>query len=490
MKIFNLNHLIFSLLILVFYSCENTSKPNKIEENTALKPNVILFVADDHGTDALGCYGNTVIKTPNLDKLATEGTLFNNAYCTSASCAASRSVILSGKFGHATGSYGHVHDYHHFSTYDTETSLPVIMEKAGYETARIGKYHVAPEKVYHFNTVLEADPRNTVEMANKCKDVLASEKPFFLYFCTDDPHRGHPFEPEQWDTPNSFGNKKEGYVGVETIEYNPKDVLVPSFLPDTKESREEIAQYYQSVSRIDQGFGKLMKMLKDTGKDKNTIVIYISDNGMAFPGAKTTVSEPGIKLPCIIKNPTNTAKGISNEAMISWVDLTPTILDMANISFEKEQFHGKSFNAIINKTNPEGWNEIYASHTFHEITMYYPMRVVRSGDYKLIWNIAWRLEYPFASDLWASSTWQGIYRNKIEYFGPRKVQDYLFRPEFELYDLSKDPEERNNLVGNKDFEEKLESLKTKLKGFQTKTKDPWMIMWNHDSSIQGTGVNL
>ncbi|WP_298488175.1 sulfatase [uncultured Maribacter sp.] len=490
MKIFNLNHLIFSLLILVFYSCENTSKPNKIEENTALKPNVILFVADDHGTDALGCYGNTVIKTPNLDKLATEGTLFNNAYCTSASCAASRSVILSGKFGHATGSYGHVHDYHHFSTYDTETSLPVIMEKAGYETARIGKYHVAPEKVYHFNTVLEADPRNTVEMANKCKDVLASEKPFFLYFCTDDPHRGHPFEPEQWYTPNSFGNKKEGYVGVETIEYNPKDVLVPSFLPDTKESREEIAQYYQSVSRIDQGFGKLMKMLKDTGKDKNTIVIYISDNGMAFPGAKTTVSEPGIKLPCIIKNPTNTAKGISNEAMISWVDLTPTILDMANISFEKEQFHGKSFNAIINKTNPEGWNEIYASHTFHEITMYYPMRVVRSGDYKLIWNIAWRLEYPFASDLWASSTWQGIYRNKIEYFGPRKVQDYLFRPEFELYDLSKDPEERNNLVGNKDFEEKLESLKTKLKGFQTKTKDPWMIMWNHDSSIQGTGVNL
>lgn len=490
MKIFNLNHLIFSLLILVFYSCENTSKPNKIEENTALKPNVILFVADDHGTDALGCYGNTVIKTPNLDKLATEGTLFNNAYCTSASCAASRSVILSGKFGHATGSYGHVHDYHHFSTYDTETSLPVIMEKAGYETARIGKYHVAPEKVYHFNTVLEADPRNTVEMANKCKDVLASEKPFFLYFCTDDPHRGHPFEPEQWNTPNSFGNKKEGYVGVETIEYNPKDVLVPSFLPDTKESREEIAQYYQSVSRIDQGFGKLMKMLKDTGKDKNTIVIYISDNGMAFPGAKTTVSEPGIKLPCIIKNPTNTAKGISNEAMISWVDLTPTILDMANISFEKEQFHGKSFNAIINKTNPEGWNEIYASHTFHEITMYYPMRVVRSGDYKLIWNIAWRLEYPFASDLWASSTWQGVYRNKIEYFGSRKVQDYLFRPEFELYDLSKDPEERNNLVGNKDFEEKLESLKTKLKGFQTKTKDPWMIMWNHDSSIQGTGVNL
>lgn len=490
MKLFTSRFLFFTLVVLNFYSCERAPKENKIVENLESKPNIILFVADDHGTDALGCYGNEVIQTPNLDKLASEGTLFNNAYCTSASCAASRSVILSGKYGHATGSYGHVHDYHHFSTFDTETSLPGIMEEAGYETARIGKYHVAPEKVYHFNTVLEADPRNTVEMADKCKDVLESDKPFFLYFCTDDPHRGHPFEPEQWDTPNSFGNKTEGYIGLETIKYNPKDVLVPSFLPDTKESREEIAQYYQSVSRIDQGFGKLMKMLQDTGKDKNTVVIYISDNGMAFPGAKTTVSEPGIKLPCIIKDPTNGVKGNINEAMISWVDLTPTILDMANISYEKEQFHGRSFNAIVNKTNPEGWNEIYASHTFHEITMYYPMRVVRNGDYKLIWNIAWRLEYPFASDLWASSTWQGIYRNKIEYFGPRKVEDYLFRPEFELYDLAKDPDERNNLVGNKDFEEKLESLKTKLKSFQTKTKDPWMIMWDHDSSIQGTGVNL
>ncbi|RKR12176.1 N-sulfoglucosamine sulfohydrolase [Maribacter vaceletii] len=490
MKLFTSKLLFLTIVIIAFSSCEKKPKENKPEKNIASKPNVILFVADDHGTDALGCYGNKVIQTPNLDKLASEGTLFNNAYCTSASCAASRSVILSGKYGHATGSYGHVHDYHHFSTFDSETSLPLIMEEAGYETARIGKYHVAPEKVYHFNTVLEADPRNTVEMADKCKDVLASEKPFFLYFCTDDPHRGHPFEPEQWDTPNSFGNKTEGYAGVENIVYDPKDVLVPSFLPDTKQSREEIAQYYQSVSRIDQGFGKLMKMLKDTGKDKNTVVIYISDNGMAFPGAKTTVSEPGIKLPCIIKDPTNGVKGIANEAMISWVDLTPTILDMADIHYDKEQFHGKSFNAIVDKTKPEGWNEIYASHTFHEITMYYPMRVVRSGDYKLIWNIAWRLEYPFASDLWASSTWQGIYRNKIEYFGPRKVEDYLFRPEFELYDLSKDPDERNNLVGNKDFEEKLESLKTKLKGFQRKTKDPWMIMWDHDSSIQGTGVNL
>lgn len=482
--------LLFSIVI-CFNSCVERQNEIAVTTETHLdKPNIILFVSDDHGLDALGAYGNPVIKTPNLDKLAAEGTIFTNAYCTSASCAASRSVILSGQFGHATGSYGHVHDYHHFSTYDDIKTLPVLLEKAGYETARIGKYHVAPEKVYHFNTVLEADPRNTVEMAEASAEVLKSKKPFFLYFCTDDPHRGHPFTPDPWDTPNSFGNKKEGYKDVETITYNPEDVLVPDFLPDTKQSREEIAEYYQSISRIDQGFGKLMKMLQETGKADNTIVFYISDNGMAFPGAKTTVHEPGIKLPCIIKDPTNNSKGITSNAMISWVDLTPTILDMAKVDFDSEVFHGKSFKSIVDQKNPEGWNEIYASHTFHEITMYYPMRVVRSDNYKLIWNIAYRLEYPFASDLWAASTWQGIYREKEEYFGPKKVSDYLFRPEFELYDLSKDPNELNNLAINKDFEVVLETMKTKMKSFQTKTSDPWMIMWSHDASLQGSGVNL
>lgn len=483
--------IIFIVIIVGFYSCD--SKQKEIAKTTIQvkeRPNIILFVSDDHGTDAIGAYGNTKIKTPNLDKLATEGTVFKNAYCTSASCAASRSVILTGLFGHATGSYGHVHDYHHFSSYDSIKSLPVLLSKAGYETARIGKYHVAPEKVYHFNQVLEADPRNTVEMAQQCANILESDKPFFLYFCTDDPHRGDPFEPDPWDAPNSFGNKKEGYNNVETITYDPKDVVVPNFLPDTKQTREEIAQYYQSISRIDQGFGKLMQMLQETGKADNTIVFYISDNGMAFPGAKTTVYEPGINLPCIIKDPTKNNKGSISDAMISWVDLTPTILEMAHITYDPDKFHGRSFYDIIGKNEFKGWDEIYASHTFHEITMYYPMRVVRNKNYKLIWNIAYPMEYPFASDLWASSTWQAIYRNDIEYYGSKTVNEYLFRPEFELYDLEKDPTESKNLANDENYKTILKHMKDKMKAFQIQTNDPWMIMWNHDASLQGNGVNL
>ncbi|TWT80770.1 Arylsulfatase [Planctomycetes bacterium CA13] len=458
--------------------------------SAADQPNIVLFVSDDHGMDALGCYGNPIIKTPHLDQLAKEGVRFTQAYCTSASCAASRSVILTGKFGHATGSYGHVHDYHHFSTFESVKSLPVLLNKAGYTTARVGKYHLAPESVYKFDRVLSADPRNTVEMATACEGVINQERPFFLYFCTDDPHRDAPFQPEPWDAPNSFGNREQGFPGVDTVKYKPADVIVPPFLPDTQPCREELAEYYQSVSRIDQGFGKLVESLRKAGKSDNTIVIYISDNGIAFPGAKTTVYEPGVKLPCIVKDPRMKNQGIVNNAMITWADLTPTILSFAGVKYSASDFHGRNFTTILGETSPKGWNEIYASHNFHELTMYYPMRVVREGKFKLIWNIAWRLEYPFASDLWAASTWQSVYRSGGETFGKRKVKDYLFRAEFELYDLSKDVDEIQNLATDEDHADVLKRLKGKLKAFQLKTKDPWVILWDHDDSMQGTGVGL
>ena len=474
---------VFALAILSASTC-------LADDPAASQPNVVLFVSDDHGTDALGCYGNPVIQTPNMDRLAAQGVKFSNAYCTSASCAASRSVILTGQYGHATGSYGHVHDYHHFSTFPDVAALPVLLEKAGYQTARLGKYHLAPDSVYRFTTVIKADPRSTVEMANSCQQVIAGEKPFFLYFCPDDPHRGHPFTPEPWDAPNSFGNRPAGYPGVKAVKYDPQTVQVPSFLPDTPQCRAELAQYYQSVSRIDQGLGRLLELLEKSGKSNNTIIIYLSDNGIAFPGAKTTVYEPGIRLPLIIKDPRSAEQGLVNNAIVTWVDLTPTILDFAGAPFEADAFHGRSFRTIINQTDPKGWDEMFAAHNFHELTMYYPMRVMRSGNMKLIFNIASGLEYPFASDLWASSTWQSIHRAQQPLFGKRKVKDYLFRPKFELYDLKADPNELHNLADALEHAKLFEALKKKMKAMQIQTKDPWQIVWGNKSQVQGTGVGL
>ena len=453
-------------------------------ELKAQKPNIIFIISDDHGIDALGCYGNPVIQTPHLDKLADEGVKFSNAFCTSASCSASRSVILTGKYGHATGHYGHAHDYHHFSTYDTITSLPVYMSADGYHTARIGKYHLAPESVYKFDTVLPGNARSTVEMADNCKEVINSEEPFFLYYCTSDPHRGYPYKMDNWQTPNNFGNIEEGYAGVEEVVYDPADVLVPDFLPDAKESREELAQYYQSVSRLDQGVGRLMKHLDESGKTENTIIIYISDNGIAFPGAKTTLYDPGMQLPCIIKLPGDGPKGITNSAMINWADLTPSILDMAGIEIKDKHFHGKSFKSILKEENPEAWDEVYASHIFHEITMYYPMRVYRDKKYKLIWNVAWEMEYPFASDLWISSTWQGVLKREDQFYGKREVSKYLHREKFELYDIENNPDETINLAAMEEYQDLLESLIVKMKDFQQKTADPWIIIWENNAVMQ------
>ncbi|HXT56993.1 MAG TPA: sulfatase, partial [Pirellulales bacterium] len=292
--------------------------------------NVVLFVTDDHSPDA-GCYGNPVIKTPHLDRLAADGTRLDFAFCTTASCSASRSVILSGLFNHANAQYGHEHSYHHFRTYDDVKTLPVLLSAAGYRTARVGKYHVGPEAVYHFDQALPGNARSPAAMAENCRELIAADdkRPFFLYFCTADPHRSGESIESSPEKPNAFGNRPQGYPGAEPAHYDPQDVIVPPFLPDTRVCRAELAQYYESVSRVDSGLGRLVEILRKAGKYDETMIIFISDHGIAFPGAKTTVYEPGLRSPCIVRRPEQKRRGGASQAMVSWIDITPTILDFA-----------------------------------------------------------------------------------------------------------------------------------------------------------------
>ena len=300
------------------------------------KPNIILFVTDDQSPVA-GCYGNSVIKTPHLDALAKEGTLFTQAFATTASCSASRSVILSGLHNHFNGQYGHTHDFHKFECFPSikAFALPQLMAQAGYRTVQIGKLHVAPESVFHFDEYLKGNARNAKQMAGVCKPVFSAEsdKPFFLYFATADPHRGGGVDQSfpGKHKPDLFGNlpDKGRHQGIEEVFYDPAEVIVPGFLPDTPEARAEIANYYQSCSRIDQGLGHLIDLLKETGKWENTVIIFTADHGMAFPGAKTTVYEAGLRVPFIVRHPGAPEKGITNDALISHADITPTILEMA-----------------------------------------------------------------------------------------------------------------------------------------------------------------
>ena len=478
---------------------------------SAERLNVILFVTDDQSPVA-GCYGNSVIKTPHLDALAKEGTMFTQAFATTASCSASRSVILSGLHNHFNGQYGHTHHFHKFESFPAMRAfaLPQLMAQAGYRTVQIGKLHVAPESVFHFDEYLKGNPRNAVQMAEVCKPVFEdqSEEPFFLYFATSDPHRGggqdKTFPGKH--KPDRFGNlpKKKAYPGVEEVFYDPEKVIVPGFLPDTPEARAEIANYYQSCSRIDQGLGRLVELLKKNGKWKNTVIIYTADHGMAFPGAKTTVYEAGLRVPFVVRHPSAKKKVRTNEAMLSHSDLTPTILDLAGalnkkktapakpLPFDKVgvgensgkrpvKYHGRSWLPILEETKPEGWDEISASHTFHEIQMYYPMRVIRDRKYKLIWNIAHRQPYPFASDLWVAATWQAQWsKGKEADYGGRTVDSYINRPEFEFFDIVSDPNESRNLANDPVHADALASYKDRLKAEQKRTGDPWIMKWEYE----------
>ena len=172
-------------------------------------------------------------------------------------------------------------------------------------------------------------------MADKCKDFIKekSDKPFFLYFATSDPHRGGGFN-ENFDgkfKPDLFGNKpnKGSYEGIKEVFYKAEDVIIPPFLPDTKESRAELSEYYQSQARIDQGVARLIEILKEADLYDKTMIVFTADHGMAFPGGKTTVFEGGLKVPFVVRNPYEKSRGIVSKAFISHVDITPSLLDFA-----------------------------------------------------------------------------------------------------------------------------------------------------------------
>lgn len=167
--------------------------------------------------------------------------------------------------------------------------------------------------------------------------------------------------------------------------------------------------------------------------------------------------------------------------MVNHADLTPTLLDFAGALPKDRKFHGRSWKEAVSEENPKGWDEVNASHTFHEITMYYPMKVVRTRTHKLIWNIAHPLPFPFASDLWEASTWQDVFQHGPDTaYGKRSVRQYIQRPQFELYDLAADPDETKNLADDPAQAKLLADLKDKLKAFQKRTEDPWILKWDYE----------
>ncbi|KAL6250992.1 hypothetical protein RBB50_001200 [Rhinocladiella similis] len=439
--------------------------------------NILLLIADDLGR-MLGCYGEKNIKTPNIDHLAQQGTLFNNAFASTASCSGSRSVIYSGLHTHENGQYGLGHGKHHFMTFDQIETAPRLLKGGGYLTGIIGKVHVGPDHVYPWEFRTESPSRDVdwvaLQSAEFFKVAAKGDRPFFLTVGFMDPHR----DPTRGGFANGADQRPE-----DRVVYSPDQVQIPDFLSDIPEVRTELAEYYQAISRMDRGVGMILEALEESGFAENTLVMFVSDNGAPFLNSKTTLFDAGVRLPMIIRNPESNA-GTINPNLVSFVDILPTFLDWARVAEKRPSAgdsetrvrRGRSLLPILNERDLQPhWNMVYGSHTFHEISNYYPTRFIRTERYKYHRNIAWKLDFPFSTDLYGSMSWEGMRNIHPVVIGQRPLRNYVRRPPEELYDLQEDPQEVNNLAASPTHRTLVEDLRAKMEAWQKRTRDPWLI---------------
>ena len=448
--------------------------------------NIVLLVADDLGL-YLGCYGTKVIQTPHIDALAAEGTRFTHAFASTASCSGSRSTIYTGLHTHENGQYGLQHGWNHFQTHDHVETMPQVFNSLGYQTGIIGKIHVGPMKgVYDWEIVEDSASRNTKWVAERCASFFdqarEADRPFHLTVGFRDPHRD--------DTREGFGNDLPEVVdaGLQGPEYALEDMEVQPFISDVSELRTELVQYYKSITRLDLGVGWILEALEQRELESNTLIVFVSDNGAPFINSKTTLYDAGIQLPLIIRLPGQKG-GIVNPNIVSFLDVLPTTIawtgrkdsDIRTPNTAKSpKRRGDSLLPVLESSDllPLGrWKQhVFGSHTFHEVQNYWPTRFLRTHRFKYHRNIAHRLDFPFAADLYGSISWEGIRnRDGPVMIGKRSLKSYLFRGPEELYDLEKDPEEVRNLVAEEEYGGVLEACRNKLEKWQYETRDAWLF---------------
>ena len=429
---------------------------------------VLLLIGDDHGLE-VGAYEDAVVRTPHLDRLAARGTRFTSAFATVSSCSSSRAVMLTGRHTHQNGQYGLAHAVHNQHTFDWVETLPALLRKAGMRTGIVGKKHVKPDALYPFDVEVAgpslAGNRNVAAMAAAAGEFLrgSAGRPFFLAMGYSDPHR-------------EFQGRR-GFPGVPAIPaVDPAHVPVPRFLPDLPEVRTDLADYYESVARLDAGVGLVLEELRKAGREGETLVVYLSDNGMPFPGAKTNLYDAGIRLPLVVSSPAAARRGVVSRAMVSWTDLAPTLLDWTGAAGPtRYALAGRSWLPILEQDDPAGWDEAFASHQLHEIHMYYPMRAVRTRQHAYIRNLAPEREYPLAKDILDSPSWKAILMRGVKDIGARSLDAFLHRPAEELYDVGRDPDQVHNLAADPALAPVLTDLRRRLAAFADRTNDPWLV---------------
>ncbi|XP_065765896.1 N-sulphoglucosamine sulphohydrolase isoform X2 [Muntiacus reevesi] len=312
-------------------------------------------------------------------------------------------------------------------------------------------------------------------------------RPFFLYVAFHDPHRCGHSQPQYGAFCEKFGNGESGMGWIPDWTpqtYNPKDVQVPYFIPDTPAARADLAAQYTTIGRMDQGIGLVLQELRGAGVLNDTLVIFTSDNGIPFPSGRTNLYWPGTAEPMMVSSPEHPKRwGQVSEAYVSLLDLTPTILDWFSIPYpsyaifgtKTVQLTGRSLLPVL-EAEPL-WTTVFGSQSYHEVTMSYPMRSVHHQNFHLVHNLHFKMPFPIDQDFYVSPTFQDLL-NRTTAGQPtgwyKDLHHYYYRERWELYDRSQDPHETHNLAADPRYAQVLELLQTQLVKWQWETHDPWV----------------
>ena len=411
------------------------------QRNPKERPHIVMYLSDDHGIDFVGCYGNKDVRTTNVDALAREGMLFTNMFAASPTCAPSRSVLWTGLYPAHNGCMRN----HSICRADI-TALPTYLRQLGYRVVLANKFHAKQRKeVFDFEYIEAKLPRNP-ENRRKYRreglnagdiDKLLSEHakdrpdtPLCLIVADNSPH-------VTWE-PNKI--------------YDPAKLKLPSFIVDTKLTRKAMANYYQDITTMDGRIGQVTSMLRKYGLEDNTLFIYTSDQGSEWPHSKWTLYDAGIRVPFIAVWPGVIRPGSVCHAMVSFVDMTPTFINIAG-GGRPEGLDGKSFLDVLTGKTKSFRDRIYATHTGDGNMNVFPQRCVRDTRYKYILNLhperLWTTHFTKVSGIPQShkqvwDTWVEKARSDTE--AARIVDLNENHPFEELYDTQADPCELNNIA--------------------------------------------
>jgi N-sulfoglucosamine sulfohydrolase len=414
-------------------------------EDDLSRPNVLLISCHDLGQH-LGCYGIGTVRTPNIDKFAAEGVLFENSFCAAPQCSPSRAAICTGRYPHSNGVMGLTHGNFAWDLKPGEKPLARILLNAGYQTALIGLQHETrqPDRLGFDRVILGPGKKSCSQVARDAIDYLRAaakqSSPFFLQLGFFEPHR--PFD----------------YGGA--VPDSEMGISVPPFLVDDPSSREEFAAFQGAIRAVDSAIGEVLSAVDGVGLRENTITIFYTDHGIPFPRAKCSLYDPGIRVCFIVQcrccAQTSHAR---QEAMISNVDYLPTLLELLDISVPRG-IHGRSFAPLLRGEKYSRREEIFAEMTYHNY--YDPRRCIRTRTHKLIVNFCSAPSFMDPSQSW---------RPKSVTVYPQDPA-YSFHEPLELYDLTTDPLETVNLAGAPEHASIRDELLHRLYAWMNETGDP------------------